>query len=317
MRYTNRRLTFTLPYLPLTTILYYITIFVIRPIYSWLTYFLIYVLPGCFNLLGMLWNVQISPDTPVLLAGTKADLVRSSSGNAFVDIWSTVSALLDAGRGHHYRRYATPLADELAAFTGSRPSSSCLLCCRRGVAGTTGGADVQRRTYPKSRVGGIGFVDALHSAAAVTASSTAGVHGSAAVNGHAYPPTADDVGPGRGGSARYPHVVGYYEIDARVKKDSKVGHHYSVDWLRDAVGRITLVSPSSRHHGTGCRIPRSWYSVLRRMTDCKIITRPPSSLAPYVLCDELRTLARACDVPPSQVICLGYSPPQAFIPPPG
>ena len=84
------------------------------------------------------------------------------------------------------------------------------------------------------------------------------------VNGHAYPPTADDVvsGSGRGGSARYPHVVGYYEVDSRVKKDCKVGHHYSVDWLRDAVGRITLVSTSSRQgmHATGCRIPRSWYS---------------------------------------------------------
>ena len=164
----------------------------------------------------------------MLLAGTKSDLVRSSSGNAFVDIWSTVSALLDAGRSHHFRRYATPLADELAAFTGSRPSSSCLLCCRRGVAGTGGGGgggtDVQRRTYPKSRVGGIGFVDALHSAPAATASTTAGVHGSA-INGHAYPPTADDPGHGRGvSSARYPHVVGYYEVDARVKKDYKVGH---------------------------------------------------------------------------------------------
>jgi len=237
------------------------------------------------------------------LAATKADLVRSSSGNAFVDIWATMNALLDVGRAHHYRRYATPLADELAAFTGSRPSSSCLLCCRRGVPGTSGGAaDVQRRTYPKSRVGGIGFVDALHSSAA--ASTAAGVHGST-VNGHAYPPTADDVGsgPGRAGSARYPHVVGYYELDSRVKKDCKVGHHYSVDWLRDAVGRITLVSTSSRQtvHGTGCRIPRSWYSVLRCMSDGKSVTRPPSSLAPFVLCDELRTLARNCDVPPSQV----------------
>ena len=268
----------------------------------------------------------MSPDTPVLLAGTKADLVRSSSGNAFVDIWSTVNALLDVGRGHHFRRYATPLADELAAFTGSRPYSSCLLCCRRGVAGTTCGGDVQRRTYPKSRVGGIGFVDALHSAAA-SASTAAGVYGStvnghavaptphdpeltawvrvSTVNGHAYPPGPDDVvsGPGRGGSARYSHVVGYYEVDSRVKKDCKVGHHYSVDWLRDAVGRITLVSTSSRQtvHGTGCRIPRSWYSVLRCMTDGKAITRPPSTVAPFVLCDEIRTLARNCDVPPSQV----------------
>jgi len=168
-------------------------------------------------------SVQISPDTPVLLAGTKSDLVRSSSGNAFIDIWSTLSALLDSGRPHHFRRYATPLADELAAFTGSRPSSSCLLCCRRGVAGTSGATDVQRRTYPKSRVGGIGFVDALHSATATPGTTTAGVHGST-INGHAYPPTADDSGLiGRGSSApRYPHVVGYYEVDARVKKDCKV-----------------------------------------------------------------------------------------------
>ena len=246
----------------------------------------------------------------MLLAGTKADLVRSSSGNAFVDIWSTVSALLEAGQAHHFRRYATPLADELAAFTGSRPSSSCLLCCRRGVAGTHGGADVQRRTYPKSRVGGIGFVDALYSAAAAIQSTTPGVHGSA-VNGHAYPPGADDVvsGPGRAGSARYPHVVGYYEVDGRVKRDCKTAHHYSVDWLRESVGRITLVSTASRQtvHGTGCRIPRSWYSVLRCMTDGKTITRPAAPLAPFVMCDELRSLARSCDVPPSQVSLLRAS----------
>ena len=246
-------------------------------------------------------GAQISPDTPVLLAATKADLVRSSSGNAFLDIWSTVNALLDAGRSHHFRRYATPLADELAAFTGSRPSSSCLLCCRRGVVGTTVRAtDVQRRTYPKSRVGGIGFVDALQSTVSTV---QAGVHGST-INGHAYPPTAiDDLGGparGGGGSARYPHVVGYYELDSRVKKDCKLGQHHSVDWLRDAVGRITLVSTSSRQ--TGCRIPRSWYSVLRHVTDGRTITRPPSTLAPFVLCDELRTLSRNCDVPPSQVV---------------
>ena len=227
--------------------------------------------------------MQVSPETPVLLAGTKADMVRSSSGNAFVDIWSTLStsktsyrhtmgarllwttfktvalnetepstpratggnedqdfgvrvaktetetkisvarpvagfrdgnvrgtkdrhgtaavrstlsALLDAGRPHHARRYATPLADELAAFAGTRPpATSCLLCARgRGVSATAG-HDVQRRTYPKSRVGGIGFVDALHATAAVQA----GVHG-ATINGHAYPPGGDDVvsGTGRG-----------------------------------------------------------------------------------------------------------------------
>ena len=91
--------------------------------------------------------------------------------------------------------------------------------------------------------------------------------------------------------------------DARVKRDCKTGHHFSVDWLRDAIARITLVSNTSRQavHGTGCRIPRSWYSVLRCMADAKSVARPPSALAPFLMCDELRSLARNCDVPPSQV----------------
>jgi len=72
--------------------------------------------------------------------------------------------------------------------------------------------DVQRRTYPKSRVGGIGFVDALHSST-FNSSTQAGAHAST-INGHAYLTSADDMvsGPGRGGNARYPHVVGYYEV---------------------------------------------------------------------------------------------------------
>ena len=88
-----------------------------------------------------------------------------------------------------------------------------------------------------------------------------------------------------------------------MKRDCKTGQHYSVDWLRDALGRITLVSNTSRQslHGAGCRIPRSWYSVLRCIADGKTVARPPSALAPFVLCDELRALARNCDVPPSQV----------------
>lgn len=214
-----------------------------------------------------------------------------------------------------------------------------------------------RRLYSKSRIGGLGYAEVPQISPNMAAGSANG-H-AAFVAGTMY----DDVISGCGPSAmqsssyrslvtsgsRFPHILGYFETDGRVRKDCKSGLHHSVEKLRESIVRMTSSPPSCgqvreiHHHnnsrpgaegpdaptaaggsggraggdveatgaGSGYRIPRSWVSMLKSLAD---VSRhrgggstaswfPPGSTSPlpFVVVDDLKALARKCDIPLSQV----------------
>jgi hypothetical protein len=337
---------------------------------------------------------QAAPDTPVVLIGTRADMVRSSSGAAYGDIWMTVDALLDTGRPHHCRRYpsathiacsallssATTATDESCSSTALPPPppppptsgtcqpgvcccnigsarSNCILCCRCDPA-VSGHVVIARRLYSKSRAGGLGFVE-VPPPPPPSATAPSVFSATSGANGHAtYSAAADEMPTGGAcratlqmsssssstSGARFPHVVGYFEIDSRTRKDCKSGVHHGIEQLRTSLARLatghgvhlcsaaapassggtvaginplpSTVAVNSRATGSGggiYRIPRSWVAMLRILSD---VSRhrasapspsaaaawvPPSIAAPFVVVEDLRTLARKCDIPASQV----------------
>jgi hypothetical protein len=331
---------------------------------------------------------QAAPDTPVVLVGTRADMVRSSSGAAYGDIWLTVDALLDTGRPHHCRRYpsathiacsallssATIATEESCSSTALPPPpsssgtcqpgicccnvgsarSNCILCCRCDPA-VSGHVVIARRLYSKSRAGGLGFVEVPPPPPTSATASSVSAPTSGA-NGHATHPVAVDEMTAGGAcratlqmtssssstsGARFPHVVGYFEIDSRTRKDCKSGVHHGIEQLRASLARLatghvihscSTVASSGVVVGTATvssttatnsratgnvggiyRIPRSWVAMLRILSDISRYRAsapsssaaaawvPPPAAAPFVVVEDLRTLARKCDIPTSQV----------------
>jgi len=299
-------------------------------------------------------------------------MVRSSSGAAYADIWSTIDTLLETSRPHHYRRYpvstanacttavsstSTTTSDDSSSGSmlhttgsclpvtcccGGGARSNCLICCRCDPHSTSP-VPVVRRLFAKSRAGGLGYVEVPPPmVTSVSASTTA-------ANGHATPSmNVDDVTFGSTcrsmiqlsssssssctTCARFPHVVGYFEIDSRIRKDCKSGVHHSVEYLKAALPRLatgygihgctssqasTTGSTTGNCRslvgtaGSGCggvyRIPRGWVALLRVLSDASRHRSsspawlPPSTAAPFIVVDDLRMLARKCDIPTSQV----------------
>lgn len=103
---------------------------------------------------------EICPDTPVLLVGTHAEMVKSIS---FQDIWAILDSFLDQGRAHHVKHFH---ANRL---------TNCLLCNPKGSG--------VRHVLAKSRSGSAGFVDLAHP------------HGEPMMNGHL--PSGDGPPPGQ------------------------------------------------------------------------------------------------------------------------
>lgn len=143
---------------------------------------------------------EMAADTPVLLVGTHAELVKSMS---FSDIWHILEGLLDQSRLHHIKRYADSRCQ------------NCLLCCPKSLA--------VRHMVTKSRSGSAGFVDLSFP------------HCEPVMNGH-----VSSTDPAPSGKYRFPHVVGYYETDSRkhFPKDAKKVN-MSIEQLKSAIIRLT------------------------------------------------------------------------------
>ena len=143
---------------------------------------------------------EIAPDTPVLVVGTHAELVKSMS---YSDLWCLLQDVLEEGRAHHAHRYADSRL------------CHCLLCAPKSRC--------VRQVVAKSRSGSAGFVDLTFP------------HGQPMMNGHVstgQPPPA--------GHLRCPHIVGFYEIDSHrnLPKDAKRSN-VSVEQLKSAILRLT------------------------------------------------------------------------------
>jgi len=124
------------------------------------------------------------------------------------------SCLLCSGRAHHVRRYADTSCPH------------CLLCSSRSSS--------VRHTLAKSRTGHAGFVDISfqHQTDELLPNGFIpnSVVGGRSADGS---PTAGLSPQGAGGNCRFPHVVGYYEVDSKkiYPKDVKKSN-LSVEQLR-------------------------------------------------------------------------------------
>ena len=144
---------------------------------------------------------EVAPDTPVLIVGTHADIVKTMS---FQDIWIILQEkCLDQGRAHHIKR-----------FMDAR-HNNCLLCNPKDMS--------IRQVIAKSRSGSAGFVDLSFP------------HGEPVMNGHVQ--TGESLPPPR---MKLPHIVGYYEIDSKknLPKESKK-NNISIEQLKGAIIRLT------------------------------------------------------------------------------
>lgn len=194
---------------------------------------------------------EVAPYTPVLIVGTHAELVKSM---AFSDIWHILENFLDQGRAHHMNHYV------------DTRNQHCLLCNPKGLA--------VRHVLAKSRSGSAGFVDLSYP------------HGDQLMNGHV--PSGESPPPGR---LRFPHVLGYYEIDSKknLPKDAKK-NNVSIEQLKGAIMRMTLGSPEEG-------IPSNWLSFIRHMSTI-------NEQAPNIPCmpyDEIVSIARSFEISPVQV----------------
>ena len=173
---------------------------------------------------------------------------------SFNDIWHILENFLDQGRAHHVKQYADSRL------------SNCLLCNPKGLA--------VRHVLAKSRSGSAGFVDLSFP------------HHEPFMNGHV--PSGESAPPGR---LKFPHVLGYYEIDSRknLPKDAKK-NNVSIDQLKGAIMRMTIGSPDEG-------IPPGWLSFIRHIAT--INDQAPN--LPCIPYEEITSIARSFDIVPNQV----------------
>lgn len=152
---------------------------------------------------------ELSPDVPVLIVGTHADVAKSVT---FYDVCMTLDGLMVKARQRHRVRYADTRCH------------NCLLCCEKSMGG--------RHALTKSRSGHFGFAD-LSSA---HTSRTPSISGQAGL-----PPEELARSPDSSSGLSFPHVVGYYEVDSKrcYPKDSKKTN-VSIEQLKNAILRMTL-----------------------------------------------------------------------------
>lgn len=173
---------------------------------------------------------ELSPDTPVLVVGTHAELIKPF---VLVEIWKTLEGIMSFGRFHHSVRFA------------SERCPSCILCQPPSSS--------VRHPYLKTRNSSGGFVDT--SAACQTNPAT-----DPATNEHI---SSDDAINSSTEKMKLPHVVGYYEVDCRkvFPKDGKKTNT-SVEHLKSALLRFAVDSNRPR-------VPAAWLSFLRNIASIR------------------------------------------------
>ena len=259
---------------------------------------------------------ELEPDAPVIIVGTHADLVRSTSGfDAFLD-----ELFSPAVRRQHCRRYGSAGSPGYCA--------SCLLCAggvdssnRKSTRSTTTGTT--HAPLFKSRSSPVGRFDELsihqivdddldvypngHVTSPEDMIATAGVTSSSPLQ----PPRSRDHRKCSSGvvaetasfssisSSTFPHVVGWAVVDSirNFPKSESKKSNVSVERLRGLIGRLALGSSSVS--ATSCRVPCRWSSLARHIdslgVDCGLASTPCLPL------DDIICMARSYDVESTEV----------------
>lgn len=215
---------------------------------------------------------ELEPDSPVLLVGTHADLVRATSAfGEFVDELFPVD-----GRRQHRRRYAAT----------TQPCHDCLLCAAA--------ADNRKLNSPspplvhliKSRSSPGGQFDGDRQSARQSSP-----RGHARSPDAPRPPSQTD----RRRAVPLPHVVGYVLVDSVrnfPKTDSKKANNASVERLRSVLQRVALARAD--------RVSGAWSEFARHVTSlgdgCGLAGTPCLTL------DDVVCIARNYAIDNSQVV---------------
>jgi len=260
---------------------------------------------------------ELEPDVPVIIVGTHADLVRSTSG---------FDALLDelfspAIRQQHCRRYGT------AGSPGYCPS--CLLCA--------GGVDSSNRKSTRSTTTGTAHAPLFKSRSSpVGRFDELSIHPAADdeldiyPNGHVTTPedmtatavasSSSPLQPSRSRdhrkwssaaaaaemtsissvtSSSFPHVVGWAVVDSirNFPKSESKKSNVSVERLRGLIGRLALGSSSVS--AASCRVPSRWSSLARHIDSLGVDCGLASTHCLPV--DDVICMARSYDVEPNEV----------------
>ena len=208
---------------------------------------------------------EIAPDTPVLIVGTHAELVRSL---ALSEIWRTVETLLDQSRHHHSKRY----------FKSFSPY--CLLCSPK--------ENVVRHAFVKSKSCASGFVDLSiwmqNMGSGAYGTETPQQNGHISSDGDTCESIVYE-------GFSFPHVVGFYEIDSRKSfpKDAKKSN-LGVEQLRSAIIRLTTRSSK-------LGIPSNWQAFARHIATIK-------DKACHITCipiQDVIAIARSFEISPNHL----------------
>lgn len=202
-------------------------------------------------------------------------------------MWLTVERLLEHGRSHHTRHYS------------EQRCVDCLLCPPPQHRPT-------RRIHVKSKsIGGSGLGCVDFSFETQSQQSLLG-------NGHPYfsdpypRPTDHETHATSTRCHRYPHILAYYEIDAKKwasltsQKSKKKGVQTnpicpSLENLRTAISHLSV--------SKFCRVPATWISLAELIQARTNFPGRPSILH----IDQVRALAKDCDVNISSLrICLHH-----------
>lgn len=210
---------------------------------------------------------ELEPDSPVLLVGTHADLVRATSGfSDFVDELFPVDS-----RRHHRRRYETTTA----------PCHDCLLCADNRKLNSSSPLSAH---LIKSRSSPGGHFDELSAAR------------QSSPRNHARSP--DTPRPSaqnrKHRPSTLPHVVGYVVVDSvrpYPKTDSKKANNASIERLRGVLQRVG--------HARADRIAATWADFGRHIASlgdtCGLAGTPCLTL------DDITCIARNYAIDGAQV----------------
>ena len=221
---------------------------------------------------------ELSPETPVLLVGTHAELVRSSS--SMTDIWDIVEALLDHSRPHHAKKFA------------EKKCPYCLICNPKTSGRKTG----QGRN--RIAISSAGFVDLTspHFENVGFINGHQSSHDNSTLNSNTPQPANITINNSNFTAKihhfRYPHIAAYYEIDAKkpFPKDSKKANA-SIDQLKNAISRL-----ASLQNKSFC-VPSVWLAFVRHLS--AIRDESPNVIG--ISYEEIIPIARSFEIPPTQV----------------
>ena len=257
---------------------------------------------------------ELAPNIPVVIAGTHADYVKNST---YLEIWTALEEILQKGKNFHLKRYLNENRHQACLLCNpslQRKNARKLFAKGRSTGGMLGCVDGSELSTNKNisvsasqSACNLQSTNNLSSATllslnsldlynknteAVSSSPQSAVsHSSSSITSF-------------GSRYKFPHVLAYYEIDAKkiVSKISKqkastptcmpssMVECYTAEQLKRALIKLTF------EVGRGDKIPKNWSKFL-----IKLSSFASSLRLPFVSYEDAKNIARLCDVPFNQL----------------